>query len=62
MSGSLDKMLFKSAEYQQQELQRIIDTLVELFRPTMLLVMAGMVFFIMIAVLLPILSMTQLAI
>lgn len=62
MSGSLDKMLFKSAEYQQQELQRIIDTLVELFRPTMLLMMAGMVFFIMIAVLLPILSMTQLAI
>ena len=62
MSGSLDKMLFKSAEYQQQDLQRIIDTMVELFRPTMLLFMAGMVFFIMIAVLLPILSMTQLAI
>ena len=61
MSGSLDKMLFKSAEYQQQDLQRIIDTMVELFRPTMLLIMAGMVFFIMIAVLLPILSMTQLA-
>lgn len=62
MSGSLDKMLFKSAEYQQQDLQRIIDTMVELFRPTMLLIMAGMVFFIMIAILLPILSMTQLAI
>ena len=61
MSGSLDKMLFKSAEYQQQDLQRIIDTMVELFRPMMLLFMAGMVFFIMIAVLLPILSMTQLA-
>ena len=61
MSGSLDKMLFKSAEYQQQDLQRIIDTMVELFRPLMLLIMAGMVFFIMIAVLLPILNMTQLA-
>ena len=61
MSGSLDEMLFKSAEYQQQDLQRIIDTMVELFRPMMLLLMAGLVFFIMIAVLLPILSMTQLA-
>lgn len=62
MSGSLDKMLYKSAEYQQQDLQRIIDTMVELFRPMMLLIMAGMVFFIMIAVLLPILNMTQLTI
>lgn len=62
LSGSLDSMLYKSAEYQQKDLERIIDTMVELFKPLMLLIMAGLVVMIMLAVLLPILNMNQLTI
>ncbi len=60
-SGTLDSMLQKSAEYQQKDLERIIGTMVELFRPLMLLFMAGIVLMIMVAILLPILNMNQLA-
>ncbi|MCY3626455.1 MAG: type II secretion system protein GspF [Gammaproteobacteria bacterium] len=62
MSGSLDSMLFKSAEYQQKDLTRLINTMVELFRPLMLLVMAGIVVTIMLAVLQPILKMSNFSI
>ena len=58
-SGQLDSMLQKSAEYQQKDLERIISTMVELFRPLMLLFMAGIVLIIMVAILLPILNMNQ---
>ena len=60
LSGSLDSMLFKSSEYQQKDLERLINTSVELFKPIMLLVMAGVVVTIMLAVLQPILRMTSL--
>ena len=59
-SGTLDEMLSKSAEFQQQELQRTVATLVELVRPLILLFMAGIVLLIMLAILLPILNMNQL--
>ena len=60
-SGTLDSMLHKSAEYQQKDLERIISTMVELFRPMMLLFMAGIVLLIMVAILLPIINMNQLS-
>ena len=59
-SGELDAMLAKVADYQQQELTRLVTTLVQLFQPLMLLAMAGMVLMIVLAVLVPILNMNQL--
>lgn len=59
-SGELDAMLGKVAHYQQQELTRLVTTLVQLFQPIMLLVMAGLVLTIVLAILVPILGMNQL--
>jgi len=59
-SGELDAMLDKVALYQQAEVKRIVTTIVRLFEPMMLLVMGGMVMFIVMAILLPILNMNQL--
>jgi general secretion pathway protein F len=53
-------MLDKVAIYQQAEVERIVTTLVRLFEPLMLLVMGGLVMFIVMAILLPILNMNQL--
>ena len=59
-SGELDAMLGKVAHYQQQELTRLVSTLVQLFQPLMLLVMAALVLGIVLAILVPILGMNQL--
>ena len=59
-SGTLDELMAKAAEFQQKELERRVETLVQLFRPLMLLIMAGMVLIIMLAMLLPILNMNAL--
>ena len=59
-SGELDTMLGRVATYQQAEVERIIATIVKMFEPMMLLIMGGVVLFIVMAVLLPILSMNQL--
>ena len=59
-SGELDAMLDKVARYQQAEVERIVTTLVRLFEPLMLVVMGGLVMFIVMAILLPILNMNQL--
>ena len=59
-SGQLDSMLAKVADYQQKELTRLVTTLVQLFQPLMLLFMAGLVLMIVLAILVPILSMNQL--
>ncbi len=59
-SGELDTMLAKVADYQQTEVERIVTTLVRLFEPLMLVVMGGLVMFIVMAILLPILNMNQL--
>ncbi len=56
-SGELDSMLDRVANYQQAEVERIVSTLVKMFEPMMLLLMGGVVLFIVMAVLLPILSM-----
>ncbi|MEM7079821.1 MAG: type II secretion system inner membrane protein GspF [Pseudomonadota bacterium] len=60
-SGELDTMLERVASYQQAEVERIVATLVKMFEPIMLLIMGGVVLFIVMAILLPILSMNQLA-
>ena len=61
-SGELDAMLAKVAQYQQQELTRLVSTLVQLFQPLMLLFMAGVVLTIVLAILVPILNMNQLVV
>ena len=59
-SGELDQMLQRVADYQQNEVQRIVDTIVGLFEPAMLVMMGAVVMFIVMAILLPILNMNQL--
>ena len=59
-SGELNTMLSKVADYQQQEIERLVATIVRLFEPLMLLGMAALVLMIVLANLLPILNMNQL--
>jgi general secretion pathway protein F len=59
-SGTLDAMLGRVADFQQDEVERVVSTLVKLFEPLMLLLMGGVVLFIVMAILLPMLSMNQL--
>lgn len=59
-SGELDQMLARAATMQEKELSSLITTLVGLFEPLMLLVMAGVVLIIVLAIMLPILSMNSL--
>jgi general secretion pathway protein F len=61
-SGELDSMLAKVADYQQKELERMVSTVVRLFEPMMLLLMGGLVMLIVLAILLPILSMNELVV
>ncbi|MEM7002097.1 MAG: type II secretion system inner membrane protein GspF [Pseudomonadota bacterium] len=59
-SGELDTMLGRVATYQQAEVERVVATMVKMFEPLMLLLMGGVVLFIVMAILLPILSMNTL--
>ncbi|MGH8492085.1 MAG: type II secretion system inner membrane protein GspF [Moraxellaceae bacterium] len=59
-SGELDEMLSRAAVMQEKELSSLITTLLGLFEPMMLLVMAGVVLMIVLAIMLPILSMNNL--
>lgn len=59
-SGELDQMLSRAATMQEKELSSLITTLVGLFEPLMLLMMAGVVLLIVLAIMLPILSMNNL--
>ncbi|MYD42855.1 MAG: type II secretion system protein GspF [Gammaproteobacteria bacterium] len=59
-SGTLDELMSKAAEFQQKELERRVETIVQLFKPMMMLLMSGMVLLIMLAMLLPILNMNAL--
>lgn len=58
-SGELDAMLERVAAHQQNEVERVVTTIVSLFQPVMLVVMGGVVLFIVMAVLLPILNMNS---
>ncbi|GAA6152184.1 type II secretion system inner membrane protein GspF [Pseudoteredinibacter isoporae] len=59
-SGSLDQMLKQSAKQQQNDLAALVSTGIALFEPLMLLVMGAVVLLIVLAILVPILSMNQL--
>jgi general secretion pathway protein F len=58
--GELDNMLARAAAMQDRELSALITTMVGLFEPLMLLVMAGVVLIIVLAIMLPIVSMNNL--
>jgi general secretion pathway protein F len=53
-------MLGRVADFQQDEVERVVSALVKLFEPLMLLLMGAVVLFIVMAILLPMLSMNQL--
>lgn len=59
-SGELEGMLKRTAEQQERELESIISTLVGLFEPIMLLVMGGIVMIIVMAIMMPLMSMNTL--
>ena len=59
-SGELDDMLLRASAMQEKELSSLIATLLGLFEPLMLLVMACVVLMIVLAIMLPILSMNDL--
>jgi len=60
-SGTLDEMLQRAAESQEQDLQGAVTAFVSLFEPLMLLVMAAIVLFIVMAIMMPIMGMNELA-
>lgn len=59
-SGELDQMLERTAAHQESDLQGLIETIVGLFEPLMLLFMGGVVLVIVLAIMLPILNMSNL--
>lgn len=60
VSGELDSMLERTATMQENMLQARISALVGLFEPMMLLIMGGVVLVIVLAIMLPILNMSNL--
>jgi general secretion pathway protein F len=58
-SGTLPDMLERVADNQERGFARHVDTLMALFEPLMILVMGGVVLFIVLAVLLPIMQLNQ---
>lgn len=59
-SGELDDMLMRTGQMQERQLTGSIATLVGLFEPMMLLMMAGVVLVIVLAIMLPIVQMNNL--
>ncbi len=58
-SNTLEKVLINASETIERDLSRKLDVLVRLLEPLMLLLMAGAVFYIIVALLLPIFQMTE---
>jgi len=59
-SGELDQMLERTAAHQESDLQGLVETIIGLFEPLMLLFMGGVVLIIVLAIMLPILNMSNL--
>lgn len=58
-SGQLEALLERTALQQEDEITRMIDTVLTLFEPALILLMGGIVLFIVLAVLLPIFELNQ---
>lgn len=58
-TGSLDYMLQKIAEFYEDDVDRTVDSLKALIEPIMILLLAGVVGFIMVAIMLPMFSLYQ---
>jgi general secretion pathway protein F len=58
-SGQLEKMLIRVADASEEEAQTKIDTLMTLLEPVIIIVMGLFVAFLVMAILLPILDMSQ---
>lgn len=61
-SGELDDMLRRASDFMQQEVDLLMNIMLSLFGPVMLLVMGGVVFTIVMAILLPIMNLNQLVV
>lgn len=59
VSGQLDKMLEKAANYLEKEVEGLIQTTLTLFEPLMIIIMGGVVLYIVLAIMLPIFSLDQ---
>ena len=59
-SGKLDVMLNRVAKQQEQEVSGFVGTLTSLLEPVLILVMGAVVLIIVLAILMPIISMNQL--
>ena len=59
-SGRLESMLEKAAAHQERELNSILSIFLALLEPMIILIMAGMVMLIVLAILLPIFELNQL--
>jgi general secretion pathway protein F len=59
-SGRLDEMLDRAAEQQEREVETLVSALMAALGPALVLLMGGMVFLIVMAILLPIFDLNQL--
>jgi general secretion pathway protein F len=59
-SGQLAPMMERAAAHMDNEVKRIIDTMLILLEPLVIILMGGVVLFIVLSTLLPIFSMEQL--
>lgn len=59
-SGELDQMLERTSSHQESDLAALVETIVGLFEPLMLLFMGAVVLVIVLAIMLPILGMSNL--
>lgn len=58
-SGQLESMLFKVSDAYNQQVDRMVSTMTTLLQPVMILLMGGIVMFIALSILLPMLQITQ---
>ena len=58
-SGQLEQLLEKAANNEENEVKRMIDTVLTLFEPMIILIMGAVVLFIVLAILLPIFQLDQ---
>jgi general secretion pathway protein F len=59
-SGELEEMLSRSADALDEEVRGNVEVMASVLEPAMILLMAGVVLFVVLAVLLPVFEMNQL--